>query len=255
MIGSVTQAIETRAQLLNQQSGKWLLSQAYPDEFEYYMVGLELLDSTLTSKKFFVFPVNPNSIEYSKTFLTKVSKTAGGISVLKTEDFVPADISLSGTFGRDFKVLINGQEQNLVSGFADTNNIIDKTKSVAGSVLNGFSERVKSGYGCCKVMEDIIESSQQRDDSGQGQFLILYNLAFNQKFFVEAENIVFQQSLDSNMIWNYSVKFKVVGRVDDYIQGRSNSELVGFKVLQDSANNVYSGVSNLLRKGHDSIFG
>lgn len=253
MAGSIAQANELRAQLLNQQSGKWLLSQSFPDEFEYYMVGLELLDSVLTSKKLFIFPVNPNSIEYSKTFLTKVSKTAGGVSVLKTGDFVPADITLSGTFGREFKVLINGQEQDLISGFTDTNNIIDKTKSIGGSILNGFSDRVKTGYGCCKVMEDILESSQLRDETSQGQFLVLYNLAFNQKFFVEVENMSFTQSLESNMIWNYMVKLKVVGRVDDYIQGRTNSNLIIKKVLQDGANNVFSEVSNLLRKDYNSV--
>ena len=210
LIGTISKAHEIRETLLNRQSGKWLLSQNNPDEFEYYMIGIELLKSDLTTSQFFVFPVNPNAISFNDASLTKVTKTAGGISVLKNNQFNIKDISLSGTFVRDFKVLIGDTFNDLVSNFQEQDGN-STAKSVYNTTKNSFSSNVKTGYGCTKVLEDILNQSVQKDEYGGTQFLVLYNLAFNQRFFVEVVNKKFSQSLENNMMWNYQIELKTIG--------------------------------------------
>src|SRR5690606_16820294 len=117
MIGTISQAHELREIALNRQSGKWLLTQNNPNEFDYYMVAIELLKSDLSTSKYFVFPINPNSMSYDNVLLTKINKTAGGISVLKNSQFNLKDITITGTFGKSFKVLIGNTFQSLFSSF------------------------------------------------------------------------------------------------------------------------------------------
>lgn len=249
-VGDITQAHKIREQLLNRQSGKWLLTQANPNEFDYYMIAFELLKSDLSTSKYFVFPILPNSIEYNDIALTKINKTAGGISVLKTQQFNIKSLNISGNFGKNFKVLLGDTYSNLLSAFSG----YDSTNQ---GLLNNFSAAIKTGYGCTKVLEDILKSSNQKDELGGHQFLIFYNLAFNQKFFVEFEDQSYSQSLETNGIWNYSIRLKATGNVDDYIQfktdDKSTRQLVINDVLQKSANKAYSKISNILKKNYNSI--
>lgn len=256
MLKTIDQARGVREQLLR-QGGRFLLSQRNPNEFDYYMVAFELLKSDLSTSKYFIFPINPNSIEYNDTALTKITKTAGGVSVLKTSQHNVRDITLSGNFGQNFKVLTGNAFQDLVGVFKEENNPDKKKKSVLGGVLDSFSSIIKTGYGCTKVLEDILESSLQKDEVGGSYFLIFYNLAFNQKFLVEYESKVFTQSLESNMIWNYSVRLRTLGRVDDFLKSkdaaRSNAQLIAGDKIQKRANAAFSQVSALLNKGYDSV--
>ena len=258
MIGSLSQAHRIREQLLNRQSGKWLLSQDNPNEFEYYMVAFELLKSDLSTSKYFVFPVNPTSIEFNDTALTKVTKTAGGVSVMKNSQFNIKDISLSGNFGKSFKVLIGSDFRDLHSAFKDQNGIGDKVKTAGKGILDSFSSSVKTGYGCTKILEDILDQSNQKDEYGGSHFLIFYNLAFNQKYFVEFESKTFTQNVESNMIWNYNIRLNVVANSDDFLTDKadlkSTKQLVVDKEIQQNANTVYSKVSNVLNKKYNSIF-
>lgn len=251
LVGDISQAHRIREQLLNRQSGKWLLTQSNPDEFDYYMIALELLKSDFSTSKYFVFPILPNSIEYNDTPLTKVSKTAGGVSVLKSQQFNIKNLNISGSFGKNFKVLLGDDFSNLTSAF--NSNSEDKfSKS-----LNNFSSAIKTGYGCTKVMESILKTSNQKDEFGGAHFLIFYNLAFNQKFLVEFNEQSYSQNLESNGIWNYSVRFNAIGEVDDFINAdniKTTKQLATDNMLQKNANKVYSKVSNVLRKKYDNIF-
>jgi hypothetical protein len=101
----VQAAIAQRNGLLN-SIGRSGLNMKYPDEFELYVIALELTDENFITQQYFVFPINPSSIEETEPKLTNIRKTLGGITVLRNTTFVPTQISLSGTFGRNFKVLI-----------------------------------------------------------------------------------------------------------------------------------------------------
>src|SRR3989304_7996208 len=86
--------------------GKSAVGALYPDEFAVWITALELVDSSEKTTDYFLFPLNPTSISESENQIVNIKKTAGGISTISTETFMPSIINLSGNFGRKFKVLI-----------------------------------------------------------------------------------------------------------------------------------------------------
>lgn len=250
IIGSVAAAINVRDKLLGQAGGKALLHQQYPDEYEYYMFALELLDSNLKTKRYFIFPIMPNNMSYNDTPITKITKTAGGISVLKSNQFIPKTFTTSGTFGRSYKVLIGKTYQDLVSSFRDDSGF--NVGSIFKGAINTFDDRIKTGYGCTKILEEMLGMSNQKDESGGAHFLVMYNLAFNHRFFVEYEDFTATQSLESNMIWNYSFRLKCIAPSDNFLKStnsqKTSTQLVIDDQIQKSANKAYGSISNLLNK-------
>ena len=181
-----------------------VLNSKHPDEFELYMCSLELV-STKTKKtlSYFVFPIMPQSEDFTRQTSTNVIQTFGGVTTLKKTNFIPFDISLSGTFGRGYRVSVG-------NSFAD----ISSYKSLGGmktsQMLNEmFDPSIKSGYGYCRVLENMIEESQQVDGDGQ-RVLYFYNLSFNQRYVVEPMSLNFRQDMSSNMVWNYNLVLKAV---------------------------------------------
>lgn len=250
---SVVQTTLVRDQLLNQPGGKWLLHQQFPNDFEYYMCAFELLDSNLKTLAYFIFPIMPNSLNYNNIPLTKVTKTAGGVSVLKNKQFVPKSLTISGTFGRSFKVLIGNEYQDLISGFSEIKDDIFKGSFKTGGkkILENFSDSVKTGYGCTKVLETILNESNQPDILGKNKYLIFYNLAFNQSFFVEYEDETYSMAQDTNMIWQYSIKLKAIAPSNNYLKDRkgdvkSNKQLVIDDLIQRNANKAYGKATTFL---------
>lgn len=245
IIGSVAAAVDARDKILRQGGGgKAILHQQYPDEYEYYMFALELLDSNLKTKQYFIFPIMPNNMSYNDTPITKITKTAGGVSVLKSNQFIPKTFSTSGTFGRSYKVLIGNTQQELVSSFKDN--------SVLKGITSYFDDRIKTGYGCTKILEEIVTTSNQKDELGGAHFLVMYNLALNHKFFVEVEDFNPTMSLESNMIWNYSLRLKCIAPSDNFLKTKSDqrtsTQLVIEDQIQKNANKAYGAISNLLNK-------
>ena len=87
-------------------TGRAALHALFPNDFEYYMCALELVNSKGRPAEYFVFPVTPGSINISSSPLTNIVKTIGGVSVMKTTTFIPEECTLSGTFGRKLRALI-----------------------------------------------------------------------------------------------------------------------------------------------------
>lgn len=243
---TIAQAHALRSQALGRTAGKWLLTQANPNEFEYYMMALELLDSDLATHSYFVFPIMPSQISYDNVPLTKVTQTAAGVSVLKQDQFNIKKLTLSGSFGRDFKVLMGTEMLNLTNAL---------TTSTVGSALHNFSASIKTGYGCIKYMEAIFKQLQQLDSKGKPHHLILYNLAFNQKFLVELESEQYQQQLDSNMVWNYSITLKAIGDAEHYLGSKikSTSALVTQDLSAKAMNAAYKKATKALATSYNKI--
>ena len=59
--------------------GRAALHAMAPDNFEYYMCSLELLDSSKSTKGFMTFAVMPNNILENKTEIATINKTNRGI--------------------------------------------------------------------------------------------------------------------------------------------------------------------------------
>jgi hypothetical protein len=206
---------------LRETLGKAGTNALFPREFEYYLISLELVNSRGFTEDFFTFPVTPNSIKEMTPYLTNIRKTNTGVTVTKTDSFVPRDISISGNFGRQFKTIVN---RNLVSftGIALTavtgglQGLVSNFKSQSGAeiVSSVFNREIKTGFGCLKVLETILRRSQERDPYGLPYRLLFYNPALGNNYIVEPINFSQNQQMENNAIWNYNLDLKAVAPLE-----------------------------------------
>lgn len=201
--------------------GKSGANALFPREFEYYLISFELVNSRGFTEDFFTFPVTPSSIKEGLVYLTNIRKTNTGVTVTKTDSFVPRDISISGNFGRQFKAMVN---RNLVSftGIALTalnggaDGLVSNFKSQSGAeiISSIFNREIKTGYGCLKVMETILRKSQERDPYGLPYRLLFYNPALGNNYIVEPVNFSQSQQMENNAIWDYNLDMKAVAPLE-----------------------------------------
>lgn len=260
---SLESAIASRNSLLT-QAGKSALNIKYPKEFELYVIALELVDEDFKTLQYFIFPVNPSSIEEIKPQLTNVKKTLSGVTVLKTPTFVPTDITLSGTFGRSFKVLLGNTYEEFLSSFTvDTPDAfkLGQSRMTVPSAKSGavqfFDDRIKTGYGCLKIMEEMIQQSNKIGADGKIRKLILHNPALGNSYLVTAGTLRMSQNEQSNMIWNYSLPLKSIAPLEAiYTQQHMESaakELAIGSFIQKRVNALVHTVSKLLGDGLNKV--
>lgn len=197
---SIAAAIAKRADIFG-QIGKIGLHTMFPDDFELYICAFELVDYQDNVIKYFSFPVLPRQIRISKRNLVNITRTAGGLVDMTDPRFNPVDINIDGNFGRSFKLVINDVFQKEIN-MAYNKKI---SKQNLKNIINEYDHLIKTGYGCCKILENIFEESKKMDD-GNFRKLYFHNLSFNSLYMVEIENLTFSQSEESNMIWSYSAK-------------------------------------------------
>jgi hypothetical protein len=256
----VQAAIAQRNGLLN-SIGRSGLNMKYPDEFELYVIALELTDENFITQQYFVFPINPSSIEETEPKLTNIRKTLGGITVLRNTTFVPTQISLSGTFGRNFKVLIGEKYEDFLHGFALRDGRSAKTglpqfdQTIGNGAKDLFDNRIKTGYGCIKILEDIIQQSTQIDANGSMRRLIFHNPALGNSYLVEPGTLTFKMNEQSNMIWNYSLQLTSVAPLESIFSSdaikSAAKELAVSGYIQKKVNKTINSLSNLVGKGID----
>lgn len=213
--------------------GRGALHAMAPDDFEFYACTFELINSQGIIENIFHFPVMPNSISVSRNALVNIRKTGTAYLSQFNDSFVGKNISITGTFGRKFRLLL--------------------TKGVGANIgsdsdfFQTFDLNVKTGYGALKLMEKMIESSQQLDEYLQPKMLLFYNSALNQNHVVEVLQFQEQQSLESNMIWNYTLEMKMLAPVDEIIYLNGNKkhlyDLLAVSALNKSINKVFDNIS------------
>ena len=86
-------------------AGRATLHAQFPNDFEYYAMNLELVDSNDTLISSLTFPVMPNNITESHVSNSTQTKTSNGVVSLYDPSFVPFDINISGSFGRKFTII------------------------------------------------------------------------------------------------------------------------------------------------------
>lgn len=229
--------------------GKNALNVKYPKEFELYICALELVDEDFNTLRYFVFPIMPSSIEEIKPELTNIKKTLAGVTALSTPTFVPTDITLVGNFGKKFKVLLGTDYVDLVSSFVDN--------GVGNGLRELFDERIKTGYGCIKILEEIIEQSNSIGADGRLRKLILHNPALGNSYIVKASNIRLHQNEQTNMIWNYSLPLKSLAPLESLLLPES-MESVGKRLnitayVQKKVDKVVNGITALIAKTETKI--
>ena len=179
-------------------AAKILLHTLFPEDFEFYMMALELQNEFAVVTDRFIFPVMPDQMSINKKKLTNIRKTAQGISVLNNNSFVPIDININGGFGRAFKLMVGSYETK------------DVGIGYGGLVPRiPFSLSVKTGYGALKMLDRLFEKST-KSNNGSAKTLVLYNLAYNQQYVVKIMNLNIDQSISENMLWKYSMNLQAV---------------------------------------------
>lgn len=178
-----------------------------PDEFEYYLCSLELLDSKGGTVAYMNFPVMPNSISEVESKILSISKTNAGVTTMFNSTFVPKEISLQGTFGRKLR---------LIDGIKDV-------PSQGGKLLNmlngnlGFSlfpgdgeMKIKTGFGMINLLRRIVAKTTETDDSGMPYVLVFNNYALNSHYVVEVIQSSYSQNVENNLLWFYALELKAV---------------------------------------------
>ena len=217
----------------------------FPLDFECYMIAFELCDGNGKTLDYFTFPIMPTNIDIQENSIVKVQNTFGGVSVISSDLFNPKKISLKGNFGRNLKLLnrgINGL--NWSTNFSQRNEK-ERNYGQEGSQNNilELSSVIKTGYGCTKVLQSILNRSYSVDKStGKVNKLYFYNLAFGESFLVKCESVKFTQSIGSNnMMWDYDINLIATCPLHlDRFKGNlaNKGKIFGMSVIQQSTNSL-----------------
>lgn len=215
----------------------------FPNDFEFYAVAIELVNADGETEYYMMFPVMPDSLSINEPNIVSVTKTSGGVTTLFNPTFQPQSITCMGTFGKKFRVLLNGNGGIFGTAYARIKNLKNLIKQ-GGSIFSKndiedtpeLSKNIKTGYGATKLLERLLELSKSVDANGRPYYLFFYNLAFNQQMLVEVENASFNQDISSNNgYWRYQFQLKAVApatafKRDTEIGGSKNTK----KLLLDA---------------------
>ncbi len=231
-----------RFQSLNHSLGKRALNALFPDDFELYIFAFELVNGDDVTEDYFILPINPSNITEPSSPIQSIKKTAGGVTTLNTVTFAPKTINIQGNFGRKFKFLAGSLLVNFAAiGF----------KPSLGKIKSVFSKSFKTGYGCYREMERILDKSNTLDSKGQPYSLYFYNLALGHNYLVKFTEVTPSMNQESNMIWNYSLTLKSLCKIEDIVK-KDKRSLTGTmsakSFLQTSVNNVANSISTLIPK-------
>lgn len=248
-MGTLKDAID-KYDNLTASVGQAGLNALFPMDFEYYLIALELLTSNNETIDYFAFPVSPQNISQSEPQLTNIKKTANGIVSLSTSTFVPKDINLSGDFGRKFKLLLQNKTSINFSAFKFSGIL---KKEQIQNVFNSFRQAafdpsIKTGYGCLKYLQAIVDKSTATDDSGNPFKLYFYNPILGDSFLVEVVNFEMKMSMDKNRIGSYSLQLRAIAPLNSINSVNSKSMIRNLVVsnLQKTGNTIVNNIRKSL---------
>lgn len=248
MAGTSVQAVEAqfKSQLLT--IGRGAMNALFPADIEAYMLAIALVDSQGNTVDYFAWPVLPDEIRETHQEITTVRKTIGGVYTLKNSTFTPRQISLRGTFGRRFKILLNGSQLSF-AGFSlsQANGVykIQPPNFLEGLVAQ-FSSFAKTGYGCIKILESMKEKSKQLDANNKPYSLFFYNPIFGNNYQVEVNNFTHMQDKDQyNMVPAYTLNMTAVAPLDSVLSRGQNVK----SALKNLTINTFQKNANIIASG------
>lgn len=225
-------AVKERLKSETLRLGRKTLAALYPKEFTYAMITLELVDSDLKTVESFTFPVMPENISEDETTLVNIKKTLGGVIAIVNETFNPTKITISGTFGRDIKLIINKKPFQ----FAGVQLNFKNRKVTAETVKKDpeFMSFAKTGYGCVQILKSLTKKHNQLDDRGRPYYLLMYAPILNMNYIIKINSIIQSMNNDSN---------NLIPRYDLLITSLASIESMGKNNLVDRLANL--GISEL----------
>lgn len=217
--------------------GKAAIHAAMPDDFEYYLCSLELVNHKDERKGFLSFSVMPEQISESYTPIQTMIKTHNAVVTLFNDSFAPVDINIAGTFGRKIRLLLNYKDPWIQTGGK-------QFLALNFGKVAGVEVGVKTGYGMTKVLQHILNASSKTEaESGKPYYLKFYNYALNTAYLVDVVNYTVNQSMGSNMIWNYQMTLRAVAPLSSFSNiGNKMKNLLP----EVAANSVANGVTNIV---------
>jgi hypothetical protein len=231
-----------RVMNITQTAGAAALHSQYPDEYEYYLCTFEVLNpTTMETIEYLTFPIMPDSIRIADSKIQSTTKTANGVVVIENNTFTLKTISVSGNFGRKFK-LVDFKIQKTESKSSDAAKG-SKIDQVYQEIISGM----KTGYGTCKTLQRMLESSSKCED-GSPRLLLFYCYAFNANYLVQLVNNSFEMSKNMNRIWTYSFTLKALAPADAIMDSdtlkQTLSKYINNDVLRNGVKQVVQFTSN-----------
>ena len=217
--------------------GKAAIHAAMPDDFEYYLCSLELVNHKDERKGFLSFSVMPEQISESYAPIQTMIKTHNAVVTLFNDSFAPVDINIAGTFGRKIRLLLNYKDPWIQTGGK-------QFLALNFGKVAGVEVGVKTGYGMTKVLQHILNASSKTEaESGKPYYLKFYNYALNTAYLVDVVNYTVNQSMGSNMIWNYQMTLRAVAPLSTFSNiGNKMKNLLP----EVASNSVANGVTNIV---------
>jgi len=187
--------------------GRGTLHSLYPNDFEYYMMTFELINSRGQRENMLLLPILPSDIRYTTNTLSSIRKTSSGVVSNFNPTFVPFPIVMQGTFGKKLKFLLGDSE--FLTLAMDLRNSLSKQDG--SGTASTWNTQIKTGYGVTKLLEGIIAKSQTLDLDNKPYRLIFTDSTFNKDVVVEINNYSFTQNERSNnAYWNYSLQMTAI---------------------------------------------
>jgi hypothetical protein len=241
-----------------QDTGRALMHSNFPNDFEYYMMALELVAGDGSTIDYLAFPVLPTSIVKSENKRISIKKAFKSTLVLTSTAFTPQDITIRGSFGRGFKILIGGNE--VMNGVAFRvsvkNNVFGLSQSGNKNIIMSqpqFNASIKTGYGVTKLLQSIIQKSDGSDSNGPYR-LFFYNFALGESYLVVAPSKALtleQNDKDMNMIWNYTLNLTIIAPLElvkSAKQATSLENMFSNNIIQNTTNQVGKELSGYLSR-------
>lgn len=199
-------------------SARAIQNSLFPNEFEYYALTLELVDSIGRTVDYLTFPVMPESLAYDDMKVANIQKTTGGITSIDNQSYTPKTISIQGTFGRRFKLLIQPRDVDTFKGAASR---YDGKKGISIRKTE-FDSKLKSGFGATKILQRIMSESSQLDEFNEPHRLYLYVPVLGDNFLVKCTQFQLSQEKQmSNMLWRYTVQLTAIAPLDAVIDEKT----------------------------------
>ena len=233
--------------------GGQALASLYPNDFEWYMVALELADSDDNTIDYLTFPIMPDSISKTEPTRTNIKKS------------MPQEINIKGSFGRQFKILINpkpdvsinSSSKSVSAGKYHLFDITKKSGSISGLAFSNFNLNVKTGYGVMKILQAMASKSVGLDDKGKPLRLYFYNMALGESYLVAIppSGVQFSQDLSKNMIWNYNLTLIALAPLEA-VSNKNNKSLLDKllpSMIQTGVSEVASVVTDALQPVTETV--
>lgn len=222
--------------------GKGALNAIFPQEFEYYSMGLELVNSRGETEEYFMFPVMPQQISYSQVHQNNTSTTSKGNFSTTNPNFIPKRISIKGDFGVKFRLMI-GKSTN-VEGRAFS--FSTESGSFPTINTNILSAQIKRGFGAIKILEGICEKSDYLDNDKKPYTLYLYNTALSHSFVVKVKNLNLEMGMERNRVWGYDLTLEALAPLSAESIKDESFNRIGLEAINKSTGILANNIGDLI---------